>query len=375
MDGRSEKRGAAPDSLRVFAWVPEVRDSSPGQRYRIEQWEPWLLREGITLDYAPFSTPELAALLKCSGRTLSKAVGVVRALARRISDSRRASAYDLVYVFREGSLLGPALAERLLGPSGPPVVYDFDDAVWMNYVSPANGYFAYLRSPGKTAKLCRIARHVIVGNAYLQRYAARHNPTVTIVPSTIDTGRYPYRGVRRTPDRPVLGWTGSYSTGRYLELVKGALLQLRSRYDFRFVVIGPVRFELSGVDIEHRAWSPASEVASLLDLDVGLMPVPDEEWERGKCGLKALQYMALGIPPVVSPVGANTAIVAHGHNGFLASSTDEWCEYLGRLIGDADLRGRIGQEARHTVTNDYSAEIHGPRVARIFRETAIPSRT
>jgi glycosyltransferase involved in cell wall biosynthesis len=266
--------------------------------------------------------------------------------------------------------MGPALAERVLARRGIPVLFDFDDAVWMRYVSPANSYFSYLRFPGKTATLCRLAHHVIAGNRYLAEYATRYNPAVTVVPSTIDTVKYAFRGPRPIGSRPVIGWTGSYSTGPYLRLVKGALERLRKHRDFRFVVIGPVDFQANGVEVEQRPWDSGSEVQDLLDLDVGLMPVLDAEWERGKCGLKALQYMALGIPPVVSPVGANSTIVEDGRNGLLASTEEEWVEKLDRLLSSAELRNRIGQEARRTVEREYSAEVQGPRVATIMRETA-----
>jgi glycosyltransferase involved in cell wall biosynthesis len=356
--------------IRTLAWVPEGYNTSPGQRYRIEQWEPWLRGEGIEIHYSAFSDASLARSLKRPGRFLQKAFGVARGLARRAADLRRAKAFDLVYVFREGSLMGPALAERVLARRGIPVLFDFDDAVWIRYVSPANAYFSYLRFPGKTATLCRLAHHVIAGNRYLAEYATRYNPAVTIVPSTIDTTKYAFRGQRAIGSRPVIGWTGSYSTGQYLRLVKSALERLRKRHDFRFVVIGPVDFQADGVEVEQRPWHSESEVQDLLDLDVGLMPVPDAEWERGKCGLKALQYMALGIPPVVSPVGVNSTIVEDGRNGFLASTEDEWVERLDRLLSSAELRNRIAREARRTVEREYSAQVQGPRVATIMRETA-----
>jgi glycosyltransferase involved in cell wall biosynthesis len=356
--------------MRVLAWVPETYDTSPGQRYRIEQWEPWLRDQGIEIQYSAFSDASLARSLKRPGRLMEKALGITRGMARRAADLRRAKAFELVYVFREGSLMGPALAEHLLARRGIPMLFDFDDAVWIRYVSPANSYFSYLRFPGKTATLCRLAHHVIAGNRYLAEYAARYNPAVTIVPSTIDTVKYAFRGPRPSGSRPVIGWTGSYSTGRYLRLVKGALERLRKHRAFRFVVIGPVDFQANGVEVEQRPWNSESEVQDLLDLDVGLMPVLDAEWERGKCGLKALQYMALGIPPVVSPVGANSTIVEDGRNGLLASTEEEWVEKLDRLLSSAELRNRIGQEARRTVEREYSAEVQGPRVAKIMRDTA-----
>jgi glycosyltransferase involved in cell wall biosynthesis len=353
--------------MKVLAWVPEVYDLAPGQRYRIEQWEPCLRERGIELTYSPFSHAGLSQVLKRRGAHLPKAAGVLGGLGRRLLEALRAKDYDLVYVFRESSLIGPAAAERILAARGIPFVFDFDDAVWVRYVSPANAYFSFLRFPGKTATSCRLARHVIAGNKYLAEYAARSNSRVTIVPSTIDTSRYV--GARAGTDGiPVLGWTGSYSSTRYLEIVRSVLTRLRQRVEFRLVVVGVAGFEVDGVPTEHRPWRSETEVQDLSDFDVGIMPLADTVWERGKCGMKALQYMALGIPAVASPVGANREIIIHGQNGLLASNESEWLENLEMLLKDRVLRTRLGRAARATVEGSYSAAVHAPRVAAIFQE-------
>jgi glycosyltransferase involved in cell wall biosynthesis len=355
--------------VKVLAWVPQEFDTSPGQRFRLEQWAPHLAREGIEITYAPFADEALAALLKTPGHVAGKAAGVVRSLAARVASAWRASEFDAAYVFREGALLGPAVAERILARSGVPYVFDFDDAVWVRYVSPANSYLSYLRFPGKTATLCRLARHVMAGNAYLRDYALRYNPHVTVVPTTIDTERY--RPLPpRNPGRPVIGWTGSYSTEQYLAIVRPALERLRARHDFKFVVVGGGTFTATGVEVEHRPWRAATEVEDLADFDIGLMPLPDAEWERGKCGLKALQYMALGVPVLVSPVGVNTEIVEHGRNGLLAASPEEWDEQLARLLESPALRRTLGEAGRATVEAGYSALSQAPRVAAIFKGLA-----
>lgn len=355
--------------MRVLAWIPQEVDTSPGQRFRIEQWDPYLRREGIEIVYSPFSDARLGTVLKQRGRFGAKAWGVGRSLARRLREAWRAARFDLVYVFREGALLGPALAERILSWSGVPYVFDFDDAVWTRYVSPANSYFSYLRFPGKTAMLCREARYVMAGNLYLRDYAARFNSHVSIVPTTIDTEKY-WPLPERAPSRPVIGWTGSYSSEQYLEIVRPVLERLRRRIDFRMVVIGGSAFQAGGVEVEHRLWRSATETVDLADLDIGLMPLPDAEWERGKCGLKVLQYMALGIPVVASPVGVNAEIVADGSNGYLARNADEWERALELLLLDGSLRQRLGREGRVTVENGYSAALVAPRVAGVFRGAA-----
>jgi glycosyltransferase involved in cell wall biosynthesis len=356
--------------VKVAAWVPQPTDTNPGQRYRIEQWAPHLAREGIELTFLPFGDPGLLRVLHRPGGAPAKALGVLRGLGRRARDAARARAWDLVYVFRETALFGPAVAERVLSARGVPYVFDFDDAVWVRYVSPANARLAYLRFPGKTATTCRLAAHVMAGNEYLREYAQRHNPHVSIVPTTIDTDRYRPSDHGAQGQQPVIGWTGSYSTGAYLGMLRDVLARLARRRSFKFVVVGATGFAADGVRVEHRPWRSATEVEDLADVDIGVMPLPDAEWERGKCGLKALQYMALGVPPVVSPVGVNTQIVTHGKNGLLAATDAEWEQGLERLLDDPALRLRLGQAARRTVEESYSAAVVAPRVAAIFREAA-----
>jgi glycosyltransferase involved in cell wall biosynthesis len=168
----------------------------------------------------------------------------------------------------------------------------------------------------------------------------------------------------------VVGWTGSHSSVPYLSLVRGPLQELRRRRPFRFLIIGVEQFEIPGVDVECRPWSAESEVRDLWDMDVGIMPLPDEPWARGKCGMKAIQYMGIGIPAVVSPVGANREIVRDGVTGFHAATDAEWIGTLDRLLADASLRERLGAAARESVRTLYSAEAHAPRVAEILRQAA-----
>jgi glycosyltransferase involved in cell wall biosynthesis len=355
--------------LRVLALVPSRLDVSPGQRYRIEQWEPHLRTEGIRLDYACFLDAPADELLRQRGHVARKAATLVGALVRRLRLARTASGYDLVYLFRESALLGPALVERVLARRRIPYVFDFDDAVWVRYVSPANSYYSFLRFPGKTATVCRKAREVMAGNAFLAAYARRYNERVTVVPTTIDTEAYRPLPVRAS-GVPVVGWTGSHSTARYLELIRPALERLRELTTFRMVVVGATGFAARGVEIEHRPWRSATEVQDLSDFDVGVMPLADTDWERGKCALKALQYMALGVPPVVSPVGVNADVVEEGRTGLLARSTEEWVEALRALVEKPELRGRLGSAARARVEAAFSMRVHAPRVARLFREAA-----
>lgn len=354
--------------LRVLALVPYPTGRVPGQRYRIEQWAPLLREEGIDVTFAPFLSSRGMDVLYRRGHTWTKVRETARGYLLRLGEVLRPGSHDVAYVYREAALLGPPWIERLVSRKLP-LVYDFDDAIYLPSTSGANAWAAVLKSPRKAAALCRLARHVTVGNETLAAFAAPLSRAVTIIPSTIDTAVYTVR--HRAPNpRPVVGWTGSVTTVPHIRTLAPVLARLRSLVDHEVRVIGGERVELPGLDASWVPWRAETEVEDLRPLDVGLMPLPDDEWSRGKCGMKALQYMALGIPPVVSPVGVNATIVRDGENGFHARTEDEWVEKIALLLRDPELRARLGAEARRTVEETYCARVQTARMARVLREAA-----
>ena len=353
--------------MRVLAVVPSIYDTSPGQRFRIEQWEPILRQSGVEITYAPFENDELRAVLYEGGQVLNKVGAVMRNMKRRRDELSDAGDFDLVYIFREAALLGPPWFERKIAKSGVPIVFDFDDAVFVSYKSPSNGYLSYLKFPGKTAEICRLATHVMAGNEYLADYARQANKNVTIIPTTIDTDKYEYLERPGDPETITIGWSGSFSTIQHLDTIRDVLQELAHDEEFRLRVIGTPVYKIPGVDTEAVQWRSDSEIADLQQIDIGLMPLPDENWTKGKCGLKALQYMALGIPTICSPVGVNSTIIQDGENGFLAAGRAEWIEKIKRLMHSAKLRRELGRAGRATVERDYSATAIAPKVLEVFR--------
>jgi glycosyltransferase involved in cell wall biosynthesis len=353
--------------LQVLALVPYPVREAPGQRYRIEQWAPYLAGEGIDVHFEPFADLQLANVLYHPRRYGSKAWRMSGAWVRRVRAAWRSSQFDVVYLHREAALVGPAWLERLSRWRNPRLVYDFDDAIWLRYVSPRNRYLSYLKAPGKTKAICRMASAVTVGNETLAAFARRYNPAVTVVPSTVALRDYrprpctPARGVQ------VIGWTGSHSSAQYLRIVEGALRALARRRRFRVVVIGIDDYRLEGVDVECRSWRAETEVEDLWSLDVGIMPLPDDPWTSGKCAMKAIQYMGVGIPAVVSPVGSSRDVVRDGVCGFHAASEAEWVRALERLLDSAELRNRMGAEGRRLVEQHYCAEVQAPRVGALLK--------
>ena len=354
------------DIMRVLAVVPSVYDTSPGQRFRIEQWEPFLRDAGIDITWAPFETDELRSVLYRRGELLAKFNAVRHEMSRRRRELKDVSGYDLVYLFREAALMGPPWFERRLAASGVPVIFDFDDAIFHSYKSPSNGYLSYLKFPGKTAEICRLSTHIMAGNEYLAEYARENNDKVTIVPTTIDTEKYQLVERYQEPDPVTIGWSGSFSTIQHLDTLRSVLSDLARTERFRLRVIGTPQYEVEGVDVEAFNWRSETEVEDLSAIDIGIMPLPDDNWSKGKCALKALQYMALGIPTICSPVGVNSTIIDDGVNGYLAAGGDEWVGKLRRLIHDPALRKTVGRAGRKTVEERYSAKVVAPVVAKIF---------
>jgi glycosyltransferase involved in cell wall biosynthesis len=352
-------------NMRVLALMPSLYDTSPGQRYRLEQWDPLLRERGVEITYAPFESNELHSTVYKPGHVGEKVRLVSKALRARASLLKTVKDYDVVYIFREAALLGPPIFERLIYQSGVPIVFDFDDAIFVSYKSPSNGYLSYLKFAGKTKTNCRIASHVMVGNPYLAAYASRVNPNVTIIPTTIDTDKYkPLR--KNSSPTVVIGWTGSYSTVQHLDTLREALAKLATQVDFRLRVIGTPSYEIPGVQVDAMNWRSETELQDLSEIDIGIMPLPDDNWSKGKCGLKALQFMALGIPTVCSPVGVNTDIIRDNENGLIASSEDEWIRKLTMLLQSAELRDRLGKAGRQTVEEKYSAVSQAPRVFAVL---------
>jgi glycosyltransferase involved in cell wall biosynthesis len=361
---------ATARELHVLALVPYPLGEAPGQRYRIEQWAPYLQDEGIRIHFEPFADRALRDVLYRTGRYLTKASHMLRAWRRRIGVARQARAFDAVFLHREAALVGPAWIERLVHARNARLVYDFDDAVWLHYVSPSNRYLSYLKAPGKTAAICRMAAAITPGNETLAEFARRHGANVSVLPSTVSLREYRPRPSSSVSDVPVIGWTGSHSSAQYLRIVEEALQELAKRRRFRFRVIGLPSYRVEGVDVDCRPWRSDTEVEDLWPIDVGIMPLFDDPWARGKCAMKAIQYLGVGIPAVVSPVGANREVVTDGICGFHAANERDWVSRLGDLLDHHELRLRMGAQGRLRVETQYSAEVQAPRLAAILRGLA-----
>lgn len=334
------------------------------------QYIPYLVDSGLEVKVMPFfGTWYLNEVYE--GRRSLKTV--LRAFTRRLRDSGATA--DLIWLEYEMLPWLPWLFERFTWPKKTPVITDYDDAIFHRYDQSGN---AIVRGAlgTKVDKVMKASDVVVAGNRYLAERAARAGARrIELVPTVVDAARYGARRGVRDDDRPRIGWIGTPETWRscaqpFAELLRsvathaGAVCRL----------VGAEPQPRVAEPFELLPWSEGTEVESIHGMDIGIMPLPDTPWTRGKCGYKLIQYMACGLPVVASPVGVNAEIVEHGVNGFLAESEDDWKTALEMLLRDPELRRSMGQAGRRKVEVAYSLEVHGPRVARLLKDVAAQGR-
>lgn len=344
-------------------------DRSPSQRFRFEQYLGYLQENGVDCNFSYLVEKEDDGRLYKKGKYFTKLALLGKFLRKRWKDTLSIDKYDVVFVQREAFIMGFTFLEKKAAKSKAKFIFDFDDSIWLQNVSDANKNLVFLKDFKKTEKLIAQADLVVAGNEYLSDYAKQFNPNVTIVPTTIDTEEYKPDYSQKNSDTVCIGWSGSVTTIQHFEHALSTYQKIKDKYGdkVKFKVIGDGNYRNESLDIQGIAWSKDGEVPELNEMDIGLMPLPNDEWAKGKCGLKGLQYMALEIPTIMSPVGVNTEIIQHGENGFLAESEDEWFEVLCQLIDDADLRKTVGKAGRKTVAEKYSVEAWKDRYLEIFK--------
>lgn len=354
---------------RVLFIAPHRKDRSPSQRFRFEQYFQYLEEKGFDCHLSYLLSKEDDKSFYSSGSILPKAWILLKCIFIRVYDLFRAFKYDIVFVQREAHFLGTIIFERLFKTLGCKLVFDFDDAIWFFDVSEGNKKFSYLKNPQKIAGIIGISDLVFAGNRYLANYAEKHNSKVLIIPTTIDTDRYTQKEIKEK-NSICIGWSGSLTTIVHFKYAISFLKKIKAKYGEKVYVklIGYPGFIEDGLDIKTQAWEKESEVKDLMEIDIGIMPLPDDEWARGKCGLKGLQYMALGIPTVMSPVGVNSEIINDGYNGLLAKTEEQWVEKLSLLIEGLDIRRKLGANARKTVELKYSVSSNKERYFDAFNK-------
>ena len=353
--------------MRVACVVPYPLGTAPGQRFRLEQWAAPLAGQGIELHFFPFMDEEAMARLYRPGELWSKARSVVAGTRDRLRWALgQAREFDVAVIFREAIPLGLSLVETMLARRLP-TVFDFDDAIWLPNVSPANRPFQRLKGFGKVDRALSACSAVSAGCSHLAEYARRHNPRVFVVPTSIDLALYSPPRAHAAVDTLTVGWTGSLTTSPYVALIAEPLRRAAARIRMELVVFGG-EVTIPGVSVRCEPWSATGEVPLIRTFDVGLKPLPRTDWVRGKCPMKELQYMALGIPPVATRFGSSPECIEPGRTGFLCDTDDDWVEALSSL-DDPSRRAAVGAAARRVVEERYGSTVAAAAFARVL-ETA-----
>lgn len=362
--------------MKILALATNSREGA-STRYRILQWVPALRQAGIHLDLHAFFPPDSSEILYRPGKRLWKLRVFLRGMIERYAHLRQAAKrYDALLIHREMFPLGLRIFFKRLRNFSGPIIYDYDDAMFLRQRQD-RWVLRRLERPETVREVISISRWVLAGNDYLAAYAQQYNPNVTVLPTSIDTNLF--RPLDRTregakTEKCVIGWIGSHSTTKYLLTLEPVFKRIAGSCPFTLKVVGarePVR--IPGVEIINRPWSLEREIEEFQTCDIGVYPLPNDGWGKGKCGFKAIQFMAVGVPVVAAAVGVNKEIVQEGTNGFLASSIDEWCDKISILLTNKCLRGDFGLAARQAAQEKYSLDANAPKLLKVLNDVLPPS--
>jgi len=361
--------------IKVLALSP-IPEEGAGCRFRVSQYLPYLRDAGFDVTVSPFYSREYFAFVYRPGNYVRKAAGLASLTLRRINELFSIREYDLVFLYREAIPIFSPFIERSIARMGIPIVYDFDDAIFLPAVSEANKAVSFLKSPDKVSEILKLSQQVTVGNEFLAGYARQFNSHVTVIPTAVDTNRFVPRSDAPPADgrKLVVGWIGSPTTFQYLESLKEVLAAVSVKHPFTLKVSGAGRdVNFPGVDVQVVPWSMADEVSLFNTCDIGVYPLTDDDWSRGKCGFKAIQCMACGVPVVAAAVGVNREIIQHGVNSMLASNPREWIDGLGMLLSNPELRRTMAIAGRQTIEERYSLRVTAPQLAAVLTAAAHPT--
>jgi glycosyltransferase involved in cell wall biosynthesis len=329
---------------------------SPSQRYRFEQYLPYLQENGFSFTFSYLLNQKDDVIFYSSGNTIKKAFILLKGIFIRIKDIFRFKKFDIVFIQREACFFGTSYFEKKAFKSGARVIFDFDDSIWLSDTSPGNKKWEWLKNANKFYANIKYAHTVIAGNSYLKQKAQTINKNTILIPTTINTDVHIAKPQLRNNDVVVIGWSGSISTIKHFETLLPVLIELKEKHkhSIAFKILGQTNYTTSLLEIESIAWSEENEVDVLNTFDIGIMPLINDEWTNGKCGLKGLSYMACEVATVMSNVGVNNQIITTGVNGFLVNNDKEWYSILDNLITNTELRKKMGIAGRETVLKNYS---------------------
>jgi glycosyltransferase involved in cell wall biosynthesis len=345
----------------------------PSSRFRIYQFLNYLRNEGIGCDVFPVMPVELYDKYYNAQRVFGRAIFHGLEIISRFKHILCSNKYDVLFIQKNLLSFNLNFISFLLRWIKTNVVFDFDDAIYLNTGQRLSPYLRFLEDPYQTRKIIKRSKIVLAGNDYLKNYALNYHNNVRVIPTSVDTDYFVMKKKISNSNKLTLLWTGSYGTNKYINLLGKVISELSPKYDVRLRIISNMTrfidfFKFGKAELGFKYWNLATEIQDLHEADIGLVPLEDTEFSRGKCGLKTLMFMSCGIAVVASGVGVNTSIIKDGVNGFLADSGQSWIDKLSLLIEDKELRCRMGWEARKTVEANYSLKVNAPRLKAILLE-------
>lgn len=352
--------------MKIIFIAPYPWNEAPSQRFRFEQYIPYIKNKDGEVDFYSFWDIETWKILYKPGNTLRKIFGFIKGVVERIILMFFISKYDYVFIHREAAPVGPPVFEWIIAKVfGKKIIYDFDDAIWLPNVSDTNQFVSGLKWHSKVKSICRYAYKVTVGNHYLETFAKLYNDNTVYIPTTIDTQYHSGKRLNTVNTKPIIGWTGSISTNYYLKILEPVFIELRKKFDFELIIISNVAPDLY-VPYTFIKWSIDTEIEDLNKIDIGIMPLPDNLWTQGKCGFKLIQYLSLGKTAVASPVGANLYILQNNISGIFATTNEEWISALSELLEDEGKRNKYGEAGKNYIENNFSVKANTYKYLELF---------
>jgi glycosyltransferase involved in cell wall biosynthesis len=378
-EAAESRNGRRPVKVKAVA-LATFPIQAAATRFRVAQFIPALAEANVEVTLLPFLTAADFEGLYDRKRIAGTAFRLLLALFRRLAELPRILAADVLFIQREAMLFGPPLIEWLAARVARiPIVLDLDDPTWIPIASPVYGRYAtLLKFPAKTNWLTRQAQAVICGSETIAARVRADGVRAVVLPTIVDSAVFTPSADRhlRNGDLPVVGWIGTHGTWAYLQSIFPTLEKVAESVPFRLRIVGSGQqtLTLRGIEVEMLPWRMDREVQDFQSLDVGLYPLPDEEWAQGKSGLKAIQYLACGVPYVASPIGVVREIGIPGVTHLVASTPEEWRAALERLLRDGDERRRMGAAGRGYMLEHYAIGDFARRIGEVLRDAASPAR-
>jgi glycosyltransferase involved in cell wall biosynthesis len=352
---------------KIIFLVPYPQSTAPSQRFRFEQYLPELQKE-FEVEVHSFIDTETWEKLYAPGLFGFKIRKILGSFRRRLVLLGKIKKAEYIFIHREASQIGPPIFEWIIAKIlRKKYIFDFDDATWLPNFSETSARFQRLKAYWKVKYIIKWAGKISAGNEYLADFARKYNSNVQIIPTTIDTENHHNLICNSQADLIRIGWTGSHTTMHYLDELLPVLHRLNDKHKFLFRVISNEKPNWDLPNLEFVKWNKTSEIEDLSQIQIGVMPLKSDIWSSGKCGFKALQYMSLEIPTVLSAVGVNTQIVTHEVDGYICTGEQEWFERLDQLISDHELRKQIGTAGRKRIKDAYSVVAQTSNYKKLFQ--------